>query len=257
MNQKMNNPSLPLQVTQTTAFLIDTLGETLQGIYLYGSYVLGGLKPKSDLDLFVIVNQALSPEIKRILIEQLLVLSGEIDNNQGKRYMEVTIINQSELRKLAFPLHREFQYGEWLREEYSNGYIPENVKDEDLTILLRKVRLNSIALYGKEAIEVLPIISDTVFKKAILASLPNIINEIEDDEVNVILTLCRMYYSVQTGEVISKDKAVDYILPIAPDEFTPLLVQAKAVYLGVNKSPLNTDVAVLHQFADFTLTRIN
>jgi len=252
----MNNQSLPLQVTQTTAFLIDTLKNSLEAIYLYGSYVMGGLKPKSDLDLFVIVNQALSPAIKRILIEQLLVLSGEIDNNQGKRYLEVTIINQSALSKLVFPLHREFQYGEWLREEYSNGYIPENVKDEDLTILLRKVRLNSIALYGKEAIEVLPIISDTVFKKAILASLPNVIKEIEDDEINVILTLCRMYYSVQTGEVISKDKAVDYILPITPDQFRPLLVQAKAVYLGVNKSPLNTDVSLLHQFVDFILARI-
>ncbi|MDM1397611.1 DUF4111 domain-containing protein [Myroides odoratimimus] len=37
-----------------------------------------------------------------------------------------------------------------------------------------------------------------VFNKAILASLPNLIREIEDDEINVILTLCRVYYSIQT-----------------------------------------------------------
>ncbi len=169
----MNTPSLPPQVTQATEFLIDTLGETLQGIYLYGSYLMGGLKHKSDIDLFVIVNQTLSLERKKILIEQLLVLSGKIDNNQGKRYLEVTIINQSELSSLEFPLYREFQYGEWLREEYTKGYIPETVKDEDLTILLRKVRLNSLTIYGKEATEVIPTISDTVFNKAILSSLPN------------------------------------------------------------------------------------
>ncbi len=170
--------------------------------------------------------------------------------------MEVTIVNQSELSNLKFPLHREFQYGEWLREEYSNEYIPETVKDEDLTILLRKVRLNSLALYGKEATEVIPIISDTVFNKAILASLPNLIREIEDDEINVILTLCRMYYSIQTGVVISKDKAVDYILPITPDKFKPILVQAKAVYLGESNVSKDTDVDVLHQFADFIITLI-
>lgn len=168
--------------------------------------------------------------------------------------MEVTIVNQSELSSLEFPLQREFQYSEWLREEYSNGYIPETVKDEDLTILLRKVRLNSLALYGKEATEVIPIISDTVFNKAILASLPNLIKEIEDDEINVILTLCRMYYSIQTGVVISKDKAVDYILPITPDKFKSILVQAKAVYLG--ESNVSKDVDVLHQFADFVITLI-
>lgn len=170
--------------------------------------------------------------------------------------MEVTIVNQSELSNLKFPLHREFQYGEWLREEYSNGYIPETVKDEDLTILLRKLRLNSLALYGKEATEVIPIISDTVFNKAILASLPYLIREIEDDEINVILTLCRMYYSIQTGVVISKDKAVDYILLITPDKFKPILVQAKAVYLGESNVSKDTDVDVLHQFADFIITLI-
>lgn len=249
----MNNQSLPLQVTQTSELLIQVLGKTLQGIYLYGSYVMGGLQHKSDLDLFVIVNQTLSLEIKKILIEQLLVLSGEIDNRQGKRYLEVTIINQSELSNLEFPLYREFQYGEWLREEYIKGYIPETVKDEDLTILLRKVRLNSLTLYGKEATEVIPTISDTIFKKAILASLPNLIKEIEDDEINVILTLCRMYYSIKTGEVISKDKAVDYILPITPDKFKPLVVKAKAFYLGENNISKDTDVDLLHQFADFII----
>ncbi|EPH13172.1 aminoglycoside adenylyltransferase domain-containing protein [Myroides odoratimimus] len=252
----MNNQSLPLQVTQTTAFLINTLGENLQGIYLYGSYVMGGLQHKSDIDLFVIVNQTLSLERKKILIEQLLVLSGKIDNNQGKRYLEVTIINQSELSSLEFPLYREFQYGEWLREEYTKGYIPETVKDEDLTILLRKIRLNSLTIYGKEATEVIPTISDTVFNKAILSSLPSLIKEIEDDEINVILTLCRMYYSIQTGEVISKDKAVDYLLPIAPDEFKLLLLKAKAVYLGESNNLQNTDVDLLHQFSAFITTLI-
>lgn len=66
----------------------------------------------------------------------------------------------------------------------------------------------------------------------------------------VNLRKIQMYYSVQTGEVISKDKAVDYLLPIAPDEFKPLLLKTKAVYLGESNNLQDTDVDLLHQFAD-------
>ncbi len=247
----MNEQTFPLQVTQTTAILIETLGHALEGIYLYGSSVLGGLQPKSDLDFLVVVNRALTLESKKTLIAHLLVLSGEIDNKQGKRYLEITLVNQAELSQLTFPVYREFQYGEWLRDDYVKGYIPNVVKDEDLAILLRKVRKNSLTLYGKEAEKVIPVISDSVFKDAILASLPHVLKEIEEDETNVILTLCRMYYSIQTGEIISKDQAVDAMLPLTPDVFKPLLIKAKASYLGKNKDSLDTDVVVLHQFATF------
>ncbi|MDM1397612.1 DUF4111 domain-containing protein [Myroides odoratimimus] len=55
---------------------------------------------------------------------------------------------------------------------------------------------------------------------------------------------------------MSKDKAVDYILPITPDKFKPILVQAKAVYLGESNVSKDTDVDVLHQFADLKITLI-
>ncbi|MGE8377572.1 MAG: nucleotidyltransferase domain-containing protein [Sphingobacterium sp.] len=108
----MTNHNLSLQITQTSNFLIKSLGDSLQGLYLYGSYVDGGLKHKSDLDIFVVVNGPLNFDIKKTLIQNLLLLSGAIDNKENKRYLEVTVINQTKLTDLHFPLYREFQYGE-------------------------------------------------------------------------------------------------------------------------------------------------
>ncbi|MDM1402176.1 DUF4111 domain-containing protein [Myroides odoratimimus] len=240
------------QIQSTTQFLIDTLGVSLKAIYLYGSYVEGGLKYKSDIDLFIIVDQAISLETKKALIESLLLLSGEIDNNKGKRYLEVTIINQTELSNLEFPLHREFQYGEWLREDFLNGYIPKRTIDQDLTILLRQIRQNNMVLYGIPAHELLPLVSEEEFNRSILTLLPVLMVNLKDDTTNVILTLCRMFYSLQTGQITSKDKAVNYLLKYAiPESFKPLLIQVKDNYLG-NKNtdqPINQDVVV--EFANF------
>ncbi|MEI2273171.1 nucleotidyltransferase domain-containing protein [Sphingobacterium sp. ML3W] len=129
----MTNHNLSLQITQTSNFLIKSLGDSLQGLYLYGSYVDGGLKHKSDLDIFVVVNEPLNFDIKKTLIQNLLLLSGAIDNKENKRYLEFTVINQTKLTDLHFPLYREFQYGEWLRDNFLHGSIPEAVIDHDLT----------------------------------------------------------------------------------------------------------------------------
>ena len=49
-----------LQLEQLTESLQQLLGESLFAIYLYGSAVDGGLGPESDLDVLVVVNQALT-----------------------------------------------------------------------------------------------------------------------------------------------------------------------------------------------------
>ena len=46
-------------------------------------------------------------------------------------------------------------YGEWLREQFDKGAIPEPTYDPDLAILLSQLRENSINLFGPEATEVI------------------------------------------------------------------------------------------------------
>lgn len=247
----MNNQSLPLQVTQTTAFLTHTLGPSLKAIYLYGSYVDGGLKHKSDIDFFVVLDAELTQETKQLLIQELLLLSGAIDNKENKRYLEITIVNQAEFSPLRLPIQSEFQYGEWLRNSFLNGYIPEKTLDPDLTLLLRQIRQNSLTLHGISADALLPVISDKDFKLAILSLLPILLEELEDDTTNVILTLCRMFYSLETAKITSKDKAVDYALRYVPEKFHLLLLDSKNQYLGETNAMEKLNPLLLKEFASF------
>lgn len=252
----MDTIKLTDQIQNTTQFLIDTLDSSIMGIYLYGSYVDGGLKHKSDIDIFVVINSNLKQEKKDTLVQGLLSLSGAIDNKENKRYLEVTIINQNEFNNLHFPIHREFQYGEWLRQEYTKGYIPERVIDQDLTILLRKIRNNSITLYGEPANELLPHVSNKEFDKAIRLLLPGLIEELEDDTTNVILTLCRMYYSLKTGQITSKDKAIDYILDYIPDRFKSMLIDTKNSYIGKETLSEQTNLSLAKEFSSYITRRM-
>jgi aminoglycoside 9-adenylyltransferase len=78
-------------------------------------------------------------------------------------------------------------YGEWLREQFDKGAIPEPTYDPDLAILLSQLRENSINLFGPEATEVIEPVPMTDIRRAIKESLPGLIASIEGDEHNVIL----------------------------------------------------------------------
>lgn len=236
------------QIHQTTTALTEILPVKMVGIYLYGSAVDGGLRPQSDLDFFVVVDATVSEEEKPRLVQALLQISGAIGNTAGLRYLEVTLVHQEELDKGTFPIQREFQYGEWLRTDYLTGFIPQKTIDPDLTILLRKVKQNSITLYGKEAMEVIPAVSNEAFIQAIQTNVPQLIQEIEEDQTNVILTLCRMLYSVQTGQILPKDQAATYCLSYLPLPFHTLVEEAKEAYLGTTTPTPTTDSKRLADF---------
>jgi Polymerase beta, Nucleotidyltransferase len=53
----------------------EVLGDDVVGAYLHGSALLGGLRPRSDLDLLVVARRRMALEEKRSLVERLLAVS--------------------------------------------------------------------------------------------------------------------------------------------------------------------------------------
>ena len=122
-------------------------------------------------------------------------------------------------------------YGEWLREQFDKGAIPEPTYDPDLAILLSQLRENSINLFGPEATEVIEPVPMTDIRRAIKESLPGLIASIEGDERNVILTLARMWLTSSSGRICSKDQAAEWAIPKLAKEHATLLEKAKKAYL--------------------------
>jgi len=54
----------------------DALRDNVIGVYLHGSAVLGGLQPRSDIDVIAVTARRTSSDDKQLLVDLLLALSG-------------------------------------------------------------------------------------------------------------------------------------------------------------------------------------
>lgn len=232
MANSINLKSVPNQALQVSEAIEDLFENQIIGIYLYGSAILGGLHINSDVDILVIVNQDLTEATRNELTKRLMPLSGKIGCKNLNRPLEVTIINQNDIVPWQFPPKCEFMYGEWLREQMEAGDIPQACYDPDVAILLWQARSHSLSLKGPEAIEVIEPISMNDIQKAIRCSLPNLIAGVKGDERNVLLTLARMWFTIATGEICSKDMAAEWVIPRLPQNLAVLLEIARNAYMG-------------------------
>lgn len=228
----LNNNTIPKEASQALEIIMELLGSAIVGVYLFGSAVKGGLRINSDVDVLVIVNHRLTEITRRKLVTKLMLISGKIGNKDSVRPLEITIINRADVVPWQYPPSNEFVYGEWLRDEFEQGQIPEPAYDPDLAIVLNQVRNNSISLVGHNASEILEVVPMTDIRKAIKDSLPGLIEGIKGDERNVILTLARMWLTVATGEISPKDVAAEWAIPKLPKEQAILLNLARKAYRG-------------------------
>lgn len=229
----MAKSEIPDEAKQAQSVVEGVLGDSLIGIYLFGSAVVGGLKRDSDVDILVAVANPPTFEQRKTLVSELMSVSGAIGNPQATRPVELTVITVSDVVPWQFPPRAEFVYGEWLREQFEDGSVPEPVQDPDLAIVLKNVMDNSLPLYGSYAAKVFEPVPMTDIRRAIRDSLPSLLAETAGDERNVILTLSRMWLTAATGDVAPKDVAAEWAGKQAPSEHAILLKYAREGYLGV------------------------
>ncbi|MDI9242119.1 aminoglycoside adenylyltransferase family protein [Fusibacillus kribbianus] len=234
MNNSTKLVDIPIQAIQVADIICELCSQDLAGIYLYGSAVQSKLRPNSDIDILVICKKTLSDKIRVELTKRLLELSGNV-GNIDKRPLEVTVINQKDIFPFQFPPKCDYMYGEWLRPELESGKIPTAYRDPDVTILLWQARKYSVLIRGNDISGIIPHIPKNKVMKAIKVSLPELISTIHGDERNVLLTLARMWFTVSTNNICSKDYAATWVLPKLPQDLAPLMELALNIYIG--KSP--------------------
>ncbi|MFI7015632.1 aminoglycoside adenylyltransferase family protein [Streptomyces sp. NPDC050164] len=205
-----------------------TLGDSLLGIYLHGSATLGGLRPHSDIDVLAVVRDRTTHAQRRALAEELLKVSG-VD---GRRYIELIVVVQDDVRPWRYPPTCDFLYGDWLRADYERGVIPAPEPTPDLAPLLTMVLRADAPLHGPPPADLLDPVPHEDLRRAIVAGVPELMEELDIDTRNVLLTLARIWTTLTTGSIRSKDAAAEWALDRLPAEHRPVLARARAVYLG-------------------------
>jgi len=244
------------QLDHVVHLIRGVLGDEVVGVWLYGSAVLGGLRPGSDLDVFVVTRRPTRPRERRALIDGLLPISGSRAIAGPARSIELTIVAQSDVRPWRFPPTLDFLYGDWLRTEFERGDIPAPRPNPDLAVLFSMVLRGGRPLLGPPPADVFDPVPRADLERASLDVIPGLLADLESDTGNVILTLARIWMTIATGEIGSKDHAADWVLARLPEEHRAVLARARAIYLGDEPERWDDVLAAVQPHAEYIVQEI-
>jgi predicted nucleotidyltransferase len=248
---------LPKEALAALAVLQRNVGGTLLAMYLHGSAVAGGLRPSSDVDLMAVVGAPTTHAVRARLVVELMEVSGRHPvGPDGRRPIEMIVFNCADLAVTSYPARAEFLYGEWLREQFEAGAVPEPQNDPEFTLLLAQARTQARALIGPDPATLLPVVPQSDVRRAIGLALPALLSALDGDERNVLLTLVRMWRTLAIGDFVPKDVAADWAMPRLPAEAAVLIADARDAYLGVKSVGWQERQREVHVLADELAKRV-
>ena len=221
------------QLDRMVKLVRNVLGPDLLGVYLFGSAVMGGLRPQSDLDVLAVATRRTTRPERQRLVEGLLPISKTGGSPGPGRRVELTILVQSDVRPFRLPTRFDFQFGNWLREEFARGnYEPWPAENPDVAVLITMALLADRPLFGPPPAAVLTPVAHDDLVRAIGIEMDGLLADLAWDTRNVLLTLARIWSTVATGAIRSKDAAADWALARLPEEHRAVLERARTIYLG-------------------------
>jgi len=249
------------QSGRAVELLSGILGGELLGVYLHGSSVVGSLRPGSDLDLLAVTRRRTVAQERGELIEGLMAISrpagtrGASDTRD--RCVELTIVAKPDVSPWHFPPRQDLLYGEWWRAEFEAGnFSPWISLNPDLTIALEMVLQANRPLLGPPPAELLGPIPWGDVRRGMLESIPALLSYLDGDERNVVLTFVRIWTTLATGEIRSKDAAADWALPQLPPEHRPVLERARELYVTGEPELWGSLMAGIRPCVNYLIQRI-
>jgi len=208
------------------------LGSPPVAALLSGSAVDGGLRPLSDVDVLVVVEDAPDDDARRRLAAALMAVSGRYGAGGPVRPLDVTLVRRDDVVPWRYPPTQAFAYGEWLRAAYEAGAGPASAPHPDLAIALAQARAIGVALQGPHPRELLDPVPEADLRRALRDALPALLADLYGDERNVLLTLARMWHTATTGAFVPKDAAAAWAAARLPAEAAGWLELAGRAYVG-------------------------
>lgn len=231
----MNGIPIPerAQLDAVVRLIHDVLDDSAIGAYLYGSAVTSGLRHDSDLDILVVSNRRTTRPERAILIAGLLATSAPSGGTKGKRHLEVTVVVESDIRPWHYPPPMELQYGDWWRREFESAVIePWSSPNPDLAVLLTAARTSGVPLFGPPIVDLVDPIPRDDLHRALRDVIPDLLADLDGDVRNVLLTLARVWFTLETDAIEAKDVAAEWAVARLPEGRGAALGRGRAAYLG-------------------------
>lgn len=223
-----------VQVQRILSLLQQVLGEIYIGVYLFGSAAVSSLKPSSDLDILAVTRRSLNSSERSALVEGMLGISGEVAQISQARPVEMTVVTESIAKPWRHPPKLEFLYGEWLRDAFASRKPPRYpIASADLTTVMAMAIQKNVVLYGPPLKSIIDRIPEQDVLQSMIDGIPELLNDLDWDARNVLLTFTRIWYTLVNKEFTSKDEAALWVRNQLPEECHTVLDQAVSSYLGI------------------------
>ncbi len=215
-----------------TAAVSDVLNSQLVATYLHGSLAMGSYyRPKSDVDLLVVIGDSLSDPEWRHLATRLLDAFDERPTTGG---LELSVVHRHDVERFEHPLPYESHFSEEWAEDIRRGGVGPRGRDPDLAAHCTATRSHGIALTGDAPTTVLGPVPHEAFVESILDDLRWITVEggIHESPFYGVLNSCRVLQVLAEGPGIlpSKEEGGRWALDELPSEHRTVIDQALECY---------------------------
>jgi Nucleotidyltransferase domain. len=249
-------PELNELLGDVVARVESILGDNFVGAYLTGSFALGGADLHSDCDLLVVTEDRVSAAQERAIRE----LHDEIPTRSGHwtHDLEGSYAPRTELETLA-ALDKRWLYVDrgWREMQWST-----HCNTEDVRWTLRE---RGITLAGPDPRELVREVSADMLRsrmrQTIESFLPDLFSWITFEVAwaqRYAVTMCRMLYTLDTGEVASKPASLEWAKHALSPVWRDLIQQAledRALGWDPNDPPRTGSVEATIAFADYAKER--
>lgn len=254
---EVSEESVKRQIDEVLNMLKNILKDDLLGVYLYGSLILGEEGKYSDIDILAVSNRATNLKEKELLEKELLKISGIYAESHDRRPIEIYILVKSEINPWKYPPKFDFLYGDWLRKKFESGIVEpwESKEKSGLAISITQLLLSNKILYGPKPSSLLPEVPYKDFISANTSEIDSLMLNLESDTRNVLLTLARIWATLETNSIISKTSAADFVMDKMPKDLANVMKHAKDSALGNDEDWIKFEKEV-KPCAEFMLTKI-
>lgn len=207
------------------------LGDNLIGIYLHGSAVMGCYnEKKSDIDLLVVVKEAIPNNIKHRFMDMVV----ELNTYAPEKGVELSIVRKEVCNPFTYPtpfeLHFSAAHLQWYQTNPSDYIDKMNGTDQDLAAHFTIIYHRGKCLWGEEIKDVFEKVSKEFYFDSIWNDIENAEEEIITDPTYFILNLCRVLAYKKEELILSKQEGGNWGIENVPGKYHALILQALDEY---------------------------
>jgi len=206
----------------------DILGKQLVGMYLHGSLANGGFDEHSDIDIIIVTAEPISEEIFDQLYKMHEMIS--VIDSPWRNQLEVSYISKDALRRFD-PTNTKHPHLDRGTDEKLHIITHES----DWVIERHVLRERGIIIVGPDPKTLIDPVSPNDLRTAVGEGMPVWLNPMIENPAGmstrgyqsfVVLSLCRMLYTLQHGEILSKAAAADWARRNIDPKWIPLIDRA-------------------------------